>query len=293
MDQLISWLPAHIPESARDAGMTRIVHGDYRLDNLMFHPSEPRVLAVLDWELSTLGHPLADFSYHCMAWHIPPGSFRGIGGLDVQSLGIPTEDAYIRRYCERTGLTTPEALAVRLELLHGLQHVPHCRNPARASPSAVEAASSAQAASSAAGARPWPKWRGNCLNTPEQAPMADFPPRLRPHVTGEQNGFRLFTPYQGTSRPGAALHGRTRLSGTGRFQRRDRSQYCSRKTLDALQTIENLKPKAQAAGLWNLFLPFFSDLSEYGGWIDQRRVCSTVRDHGPGFPGRPRRVLLQ
>ncbi len=110
MDKLIAWLPNHIPESARGTGVTRIVHGDFRMDNLMFHATEPRVLAVLDWELSTLGHPLADFSYHCMAWHIPPGAFRGIGGLDVQSLGIPTEDAYIRRYCERTGLTTPDAL---------------------------------------------------------------------------------------------------------------------------------------------------------------------------------------
>ena len=111
MDRLIEWLPAHIPASARDASLTSIVHGDYRLDNMIFHPTEPRVLAVLDWELSTLGHPLADFSYHCMSWHIPPGSFRGIGGVDVQSLGIPTESQYIRRYCERTGFTTPEALA--------------------------------------------------------------------------------------------------------------------------------------------------------------------------------------
>ena len=110
MDQLIDWLPRNIPDSARDTGMTRIVHGDYRLDNLMFHATEPRVLAVLDWELSTLGHPLADFSYHCMAWHIPPGAFRGIGGLDVQSLGIPGEQDYIARYCERTGLTTPQDL---------------------------------------------------------------------------------------------------------------------------------------------------------------------------------------
>jgi len=110
MDHLMQWLPAHIPASARDESMVCIVHGDFRLDNLLFHPTEPRVLAVLDWELSTLGHPLADFSYHCMAWHIPPGAFRGIGGLDAASLGIPTEAEYIRRYCERTGLTTPEAL---------------------------------------------------------------------------------------------------------------------------------------------------------------------------------------
>ncbi|MEO7400210.1 MAG: phosphotransferase [Polaromonas sp.] len=110
MDSLMQWLPAHIPASARDESMVSIVHGDFRLDNLLFHPTQPRVLAVLDWELSTLGHPLADFSYHCMGWHIPPGAFRGIGGLDVASLGIPTEAEYIRRYCERTGLTTPAAL---------------------------------------------------------------------------------------------------------------------------------------------------------------------------------------
>ena len=110
MDQLMTWLPARIPESARDEREVSIVHGDFRLDNLMFHPSEPRVLAVLDWELSTLGHPLADFSYHCMSWHIPPGAFRGIGGLDHAALGIPSEREYIRRYCERTGRADPDAL---------------------------------------------------------------------------------------------------------------------------------------------------------------------------------------
>ena len=111
MDQLIAWLPLNIPVSARDENKTSIVHGDYRLDNLMFHPTEQRVLAVLDWELSTLGHPLADFSYHCMAWHIPHGMGRGIGGVDIASLGIPGEAAYIQRYCQRTGLATPEELA--------------------------------------------------------------------------------------------------------------------------------------------------------------------------------------
>ena len=106
MERLVEWLPAHIPATARDEAKVSIVHGDFRLDNLMFHPSEPRVIAVLDWELSTLGHPLADFSYHCMSWHIPHGAFRGIGGLDLPALGIPVEDDYMRRYCDRTGLST-------------------------------------------------------------------------------------------------------------------------------------------------------------------------------------------
>ena len=110
MDRLLDWLPARLPDSARDASEVSIVHGDFRLDNMVFHPSEPRVIAVLDWELSTLGHPLADFSYHCMAWHIPPGVFRGLGGLDLEALGIPTEADYVRRYCERTGRQDPQAL---------------------------------------------------------------------------------------------------------------------------------------------------------------------------------------
>ena len=105
MDELMAWLPAHIPASARDASQVSVVHGDFRLDNLVFHPTEPRVLAVLDWELSTLGHPLADFSYHCMSWHIPASAFRGIGGLDLAALGIPDEAHYVQRYCDRTGRT--------------------------------------------------------------------------------------------------------------------------------------------------------------------------------------------
>ncbi|MBX3610241.1 MAG: phosphotransferase [Hydrogenophaga sp.] len=110
MDRLIEWLPRSVPAMARDESLISVVHGDYRLDNLMFHPHEARVLAVLDWELSTLGHPLADFSYHCMSWHIPPGMFRGIAGLDLAQLGIPSEDDYIARYCERTGFATPAQL---------------------------------------------------------------------------------------------------------------------------------------------------------------------------------------
>jgi aminoglycoside phosphotransferase (APT) family kinase protein len=111
MNRLIEWLPAHMPASALDSSQVGIVHGDYRLDNLVFHKTEPRIIAVLDWELSTLGHPLADFSYHCMAWHIPPGVFRGIGGLDHAALGIPSQADYIKRYCQRTGRSDGDALA--------------------------------------------------------------------------------------------------------------------------------------------------------------------------------------
>ncbi|GAA3991776.1 phosphotransferase [Comamonas faecalis] len=110
MDELMAWLPAHMPASAKDESRVSIVHGDYRLDNLVFHPSEPRVIAVLDWELSTLGHPLADFAYHCMAWHIPHELSRGIGGLDLPGLGIPSERDYIHRYCERTGIADSDQL---------------------------------------------------------------------------------------------------------------------------------------------------------------------------------------
>jgi aminoglycoside phosphotransferase (APT) family kinase protein len=99
MDNLIDWLPRNIPPETG----TSVVHGDFRLDNAIFHPAEPRILAVLDWELSTLGEPLADFAYHCMSWHIPPGAFRGIAGLDLAALGIPSEKDYVAKYCERTG----------------------------------------------------------------------------------------------------------------------------------------------------------------------------------------------
>jgi aminoglycoside phosphotransferase (APT) family kinase protein len=99
MDRLIEWLPRNIPAGDE----TSIVHGDYRLDNMVFHPTQPKILAVLDWELSTLGHPMADFSYHCMSWHIAPGQFRGIGGLDLKALNIPDEAEYIAMYAKNIG----------------------------------------------------------------------------------------------------------------------------------------------------------------------------------------------
>lgn len=99
MQRLMEWLPQHVP----DDDETVLVHGDYRLDNLVFHPDEPRVIAVLDWELATLGHPLADFAYHCMSWRIAPSVWRGIEGLDFAGLGIPPETDYIDRYEASTG----------------------------------------------------------------------------------------------------------------------------------------------------------------------------------------------
>ncbi|MCD2513234.1 phosphotransferase family protein [Comamonas endophytica] len=99
MQRLMDWLPAHLPPG--DA--TTLVHGDYRLDNLIFDAKEPRVIGVLDWELSTLGDPLADLAYQCMGWRIPHSLWRGIGGVDLAALGIPQEREYVRWYAEATG----------------------------------------------------------------------------------------------------------------------------------------------------------------------------------------------
>jgi len=97
MERLIDWLPARLPPGLDDEPGT-LVHGDYRLDNLIFHPTEPRVLAVIDWELSTLGHPLADLAYHLMAWRVTPDEFRGLKGHDLAALGIPDEAAHLSTY---------------------------------------------------------------------------------------------------------------------------------------------------------------------------------------------------
>jgi aminoglycoside phosphotransferase (APT) family kinase protein len=99
MDRLIEWLPANIPASDDVA----VVHGDFRCDNMIFHPTEPRVLAVLDWELSTLGHPLADFAYHAMMYRTPPHIVAGLAGANLDALNIPSEDDYVAAYARRTG----------------------------------------------------------------------------------------------------------------------------------------------------------------------------------------------
>jgi aminoglycoside phosphotransferase (APT) family kinase protein len=103
MERLIDWLPRHMPED----GDTRLIHGDYRIDNLIIHPTEPRVAAVLDWELSTLWDPIADLAYQLMSWRFPPDLFRGLAGTDFRAAGIPDEDEYLAAYLARTGVAKP------------------------------------------------------------------------------------------------------------------------------------------------------------------------------------------
>lgn len=103
MDRLIDWLASRLPES----GPTRIVHGDLRLDNMLIHPSEPRVVGVLDWELSTLGDPVSDFANNVLAWRLEPDLFRGLAGVDIAALGIPTEADYVAAYGRRVGQALP------------------------------------------------------------------------------------------------------------------------------------------------------------------------------------------
>lgn len=106
-DHLIEWLPKYIPADDE----SRIVHGDYRLDNVILDRNAPRIRAVLDWELSTLGHPLVDFAYHCLAWRMEPGDSRGLAGIDIASLGIPDEATYVNTYLARTGRGTSPAVS--------------------------------------------------------------------------------------------------------------------------------------------------------------------------------------
>jgi len=125
MDRLVDWLPKHIPPGDESS----IVHGDFRLDNLVFHPTEPQVLAVLDWELSTLGHPLADFTYHLMMYRLPPSIIGGLEGQDLARLGIPSEEQYVAAYCRRTarpGITNLDFYAAFnmfrfAAILHGIK----------------------------------------------------------------------------------------------------------------------------------------------------------------------------
>lgn len=100
MDKLVDWLAMHLPP---DSGESRVVHGDYRCDNMIFDSDTPDIRAVLDWELSTIGDPVSDFTYHCLMYRMPAGIFTGLRGLDLAALGIPSEEEYVAAYCRRTG----------------------------------------------------------------------------------------------------------------------------------------------------------------------------------------------
>lgn len=119
MDRLIEWLPANLPPEQAPA----LLHGDFRLDNMIFHPSEPRVLAVLDWELSTLGDPVADFAYHTLTWHLPAKPFRGLADRDLAALGIPAEPAYRRAYFAASGRPEPDERIWNIYLAYSLFRV--------------------------------------------------------------------------------------------------------------------------------------------------------------------------
>ena len=214
MDRLMEWLPAHMPASAMDDAQVSIVHGDYRLDNMVFHPVEPRVLAVLDWELSTIGHPLADFSYHCMSWHIPPGAFRGIGGSTwprSASRPRPTTSAAtasapavaIRPRSRPTGTstspTTCSASPASCKGSPGASSTARQRANRRARPLAPEHGRS-------------PRWAGASRG------RLDFPP-------GETHGFQLFEEDAGTAGARVGLHGRARVPGRGPLCGRDRGEH--------------------------------------------------------------------
>jgi aminoglycoside phosphotransferase (APT) family kinase protein len=200
MDRLMDWLPAHMPASARDESQVSVVHGDYRLDNLIFHPTEPRMLAVLDWELSTLGHPLADFSYHCMSWHIPPGVFRGIGGLDLAALGIPAEATTCAATASAPAAPTRRLMADwNFYLAYNLFRLAAITQGI-AKRVVDGTAASAQARATGAATRPLAEWAGAS-------------PRPADNGRGGPHGLQLFPAHAGTAAAPARLHGRARLPG--------------------------------------------------------------------------------
>ena len=156
MDKLIEWLPNSIPPGDE----TAIVHGDYRLDNMVFHATEPRVLAVLDWELSTLGHPMADFSYHLMTWRLSPNEFRGLRGEDLKALGIPEEQEYLDMYCGASGAATSiSSSGISTWPITCSAWPAFCRASWRAPCRAMRRARKLSRRGNAPD--PWPKWDGS------------------------------------------------------------------------------------------------------------------------------------
>ena len=182
MDRLIEWLPAHVPPGDE----TTIVHGDLRLDNMIVHPTEPRIVAVLDWELSTLGHPLADLSYHVMTWRLTAGQFRGMADKDLAALGIPGEAAYVAAYCARVGRAPIEPAAWEFHLAFSMFRLAAIlQGIARRAEAGTAASAEAMATGAKAGAIAEVAWAQ--VRALEAAGAARFSTATRPDLasTGE------------------------------------------------------------------------------------------------------------
>ena len=276
MDHLIDWLPEHIPPGDE----TAIVHGDYRLDNLIFHPTEPRILAMLDWELSTLGHPLADFSYHCMSWHIPPEQFRGIAGLDLAALGHSL-GGRVRRRLLRAHRPRPASTHWDFYLAYNMFRLagdPAGHHEARAR----RAPRRARRRSTPASARGrWPSWAGSTRKKHRSQKLTKGNTWISPIPKGART--------LAETRLQAVFMDEHIYPNEHRFHARSRGEHAQGQPLDADRVIEELKPKARAAGLWNLFLP--RSAARRRG-LDEPRVRAAVRDHGPRAVGARSLQLL-
>ena len=243
MDRLIAWLPEHVPADDE----TRIVHGDFRLDNVIFHPSKPQIVAVLDWELSTLGHPLSDFAYHCMVWRVEPGVFRGLAGHDLAALGVPTEPEHVAAYCRRTGRSGIATRDWEYYMAFNMFRLAAIMQGIMARALSGTAASSERSRWVAAHGRSpsSPGARSNVCN-PESA--MEF--------THSEKVIRLQT------RVGAFMEAHVypaeaRFAAEVQESRRKGNQWIP------TDVMEELKGHARADGLWNLWLP----KSEYGAGL--------------------------
>ena len=269
MDRLIAWLPEHVPADDE----TRIVHGDFRLDNVIFHPSEPQIVAVLDWELSTLGHPLSDFAYHCMVWRVEPDVFRGLAGHDLAALGVPTEAEHVAAYCRRTGRA---GIAARdWEYYMAFNMFRHCRDHAGYhGPGAVGHGGEQRSAQD---------------GSPRTAAR-----RARVAPGGTSGNLRARMEFAYSARRSSALQ--TRLlafmeahvyPGEARFAAEVRRTGARETSGFRRDVMEELKAHARADGLWNLWLPE----SEYGAGLTNLEYAPLCEIMGRSRD-RPRSIQL-